>query len=256
MADEVAGVPGPGMHPGRPLSGRDREAQVRIFGGLKPDGEDAIALRDARGHHFQRLEWLGDAILDLLAAEHRTYATALGLECCRPEPFETTDRMLGRQALKSALATLADWKLTWHRAADLAEAAVGAAFRAHAWDGARHCAAVLHPPLGIDPRSAEPLVVGRRAACALGAQVFDTVVSIDLYSERPDDFEGALSELRAHRITNRIRAELAEGADIPRIALSIVGRANDLDEALGTVCLQEGLIRALDATRELIRNQA
>jgi hypothetical protein len=241
------------LHPmGRALEQRDRRVQERIFGAYLPSAIDAVALRDARGHRFQRLEWLGDSVLDLLVIEHVVYARVLPLECCAQVEFDSSDRTLGAAALRTGVAELADWELTWHRAADLAEAMVGAAFRAHGWAGARHAAGALHLGLSSVPRPAAPPVVARRLACELGAQVFDTSVSISAYAEYPNENEAQLSAFRASGIENSVRAGIAEVAGLRQAQSHTRAEiADDLDEALGAVCLQDGLEHAVAIASEI-----
>jgi hypothetical protein len=81
---------------GRPLTERDASAGQALFGPDLPEPADAVALRDARGHRFQRLEFLGDSVLDLLALRHRVLWTLGGQvpQCCAGGWFDPTDRTL------------------------------------------------------------------------------------------------------------------------------------------------------------------
>jgi hypothetical protein len=241
---------------GRPLTERDASAGQALFGPDLPEPADAVALRDARGHRFQRLEFLGDSVLDLLALRHRVLWTLGGQipQCCAGGWFDPTDRTLAVVSRAQLLTDLADWPLADERAADLVEACVGAAFRSHGWAGATRFAAVRVHPIDAQPdRHGDP-AEQRRLVCELGAQVFDAHRTRGAFEEHPDADEGELSRVRAGLVTNRRRAQLARRLGLP---VPSTRRDDDwadqLDFDPGRTCIESGVAVADERVAELVR---
>lgn len=261
---------------GKPLSGDDAVAQQTLFGQWVPGGDDAIALRDARGARFQRLEWLGDSVFDLIAGDHAVRVQLMPdtSRCCAGDPLRTDDRALAVLAHRSGLLTIPDWAPGAERSADLVEAVIGAVFRRHGWAGAVHVAAVLHDGIAsrsplqpsdlLDPvgdatapgrerrrgpgtdRSSGAAGVSPRELRQLGAQVFDAAASIGIFGALPQADPAGLSAARAAAITNERRAHIADVHGYRRPASrTVVAAADDLDEVLGTACIHRGIEAAV-----------
>lgn len=158
--------------------------------GVVVPAEDVPALLDPRGVRFQRLEWLGDSLLDVLVARWRA-----GLAEPPDLADVVSDEALGRRATASGLPALLDWQPTAHRLADLLEAAVAAGHRGSGFVGARTVAIRL-----VEPRLAEvrlPRELSPRRAAEAGASVLEAAAALLLFVRRPEADEGALSEERA-----------------------------------------------------------
>lgn len=247
----------PGGAMGRPLTARDHAAQEAVFGSDRPGAADQIALRDARGVRFQRLEFLGDSVLDLLALRHLVAWTVAGARppCCARQWFDPTDHELGIVARAHGLTALADWPLVDQRAADLVEASVAAGFLALDWAGALSFAALrIHPVDAMPTGGRGDPAAHRRVVCELGSQVFDTYSTQQVFSLQSDADEGILSQARAALITNQRRAGLARSAGLtaPEHA-DDQAWADRLDFDLGTRCLGDGIPAALAHVGEVTR---
>jgi hypothetical protein len=239
---------------GRPLTDRDASAGQAMFGSEVPAAQDAIALRDARGIRFQRLEFLGDSVLDLLALRHRVLWTLARQipRCCAGGWFDPTDRALAVVSRAHLLTELADWPLADERAADLVEACVGAGFRSHGWAGATRFAGARVHPIDTQPERRGDPAEHRRLVCELGAQVFDAHCTAQAFGEHPDADEGELSTVRAGLVTNRRRARLARRLGLPAPSTRRDDDwADQLDFELGRVCVEGGVAAADGRVAEL-----
>lgn len=119
----------PPRDPAREAAQR-RVVEARL-GPLTPSAMEAI--RRARGREFQRLEFIGDSILEVVLHAH---AVMVGPACpyCegRADRF-TTDAHLGELAAAIDLGDWLDWTPSEHRMADLVEGCVGAAWVSGRW---------------------------------------------------------------------------------------------------------------------------
>jgi dsRNA-specific ribonuclease len=236
---------------GHSLTPRDEAGITATFGGLPPRVGDAIALRDARGKHFQRLEFLGDAVLNLIALRHLGLWRMHGItpRCCEPQPFITTDHALGIIGQAKPFKEIPDWAVSPARSADLVEATVGAAYLSHGWQGAIRLAELhVHPKTLDPPRVTAPIEGHRVDVLHLGAQVLSTYYAVEVFTDNPGADEGVLSELRTVLDLNSRRASLARtlGYTAPAGA-GDRGWADQLDHALGTTCATHGIARAIKA---------
>jgi hypothetical protein len=147
---------------------------------------------------------------------------------------------------------IANWEVTEHRAADLAEAVVGAAFLQFGWEAARSAAELLHPGICADGAEVNIHRQRSRVICEVGAQVFDTGVSIDLFDLSGDVDEAELSRRRARAIRNAVRAEIATAANLRRARSDLYADvADDLDFFLGQRCISDGVELAVFIARSL-----
>lgn len=236
---------------------RDMKSRDELLGAFVGRPHDQVALRDARGIRFQRLEFLGDAVLDLLALRHETMWKVADArpDCCHTGWFSPTDHALGQIAQRSGLVALADWPLAAGRAADLVEACVAVVFNAHGWPGAeRFAAAAIHP---IDLIPALPIthrVEDDRSVCELGAQVLEACFTMLLFSRYRTEDEGALSARRAVLMRNSHRAGVARMAGLAKPSRATAGAgADQLDRHIGSICLGLGIEAAINAAVPLLR---
>lgn len=238
---------------GHPLSTRTQAGIAATFDRALPLADDAIALRDARGQHFQRLEFLGDAILNLIALRHLSLWRIHGRtpRCCSPELFSTTDSALAVIGRADPFRAIPDWAVSPARSADLVEASIGAAFLRNGWQGAIRLAEIhVHPKTLDPPRSPAPIDGHRVDVLHLGAQALSTYYAIKVFTDNPEVDEGVLSELRSRLDLNSRRADLARklGYSAPAGA-GDRGWADQLDYALGTACATHGIARAMKAAQ-------
>jgi dsRNA-specific ribonuclease len=233
----------------QPMTDRDEAAIAATFDQLPPRPDDAVALRDARGQHFQRLEFLGDAVLNLIAQRHLSLWRIHGTtpRCCQPRRFSTTDSALAAIGRKDPFKAIPDWAVSPARSADLIEASVAAAYLSHGWQGAIRLAELhVHPKTIDPPRIRDPITGHRVDVLHLGAQVLSTFYAISVFTDNPTVDEGALSELRAGFDLNSRRADLARrlGYSAP-VGAGDRGWADQLDYALGVICTRHGIARAI-----------
>lgn len=166
-------------------------------------------LRDARGQEFERLEFVGDSVLDLVLAVHRV--TEPTCQACRSVDGRVTrlvtDVQLGRRARDRGLGEWLEWQASDERLADLVEACAAVAFLGGSWpQAASYADAVVHPlaPITVDvlkrgcPPS-EPLVPQR----GIGSALLELAAALTVFSRLPDVDEGELSTRRAalHRVS-------------------------------------------------------
>jgi hypothetical protein len=227
--------------------------------------QDAVALLDPRGLRFQRLEWLGDSLLDHLTALHRVLVAEQDVACCadRSHSQLVSDRDLARAVRTSGLVPLLDWTPSAHRQADLVEACVAAAWLAGGWPDAVAAAAVLvHRPLaactdvlvsGADPGLAEPdcgTPAFRRLA-GLGSHVMEAAASTRLFHEDPGD-EGELTARRHPMLAGR---NVQHRAAVPAAGCpsrELDHRVDHVQAAVGREQLRAGADRALALARECL----
>jgi dsRNA-specific ribonuclease len=208
-------VSGPASRPSAPpaslrptVTAEERTLVEQVVG---PVADDVLlrAVRDARGRTFQRLEFLGDSVLDLLLAIH----VAVEPDCpaCLASPRRgdpsrlVTDRRLAERARAHGMGDWLEWEASDDRMADLVETAVAAAWLSGGWGQAVPVVrAVVHP---VGPEAARVLDLGGAAAAPataaverrLGASVLELAAAVDAYRRLPDADEGALSQHRAQR---------------------------------------------------------
>ena len=201
----VVAVPRVVSVPVRASEERRRAAVVARLGPMEPVTLAAIA--DGRGREFQRLELMGDSVLEVVMHAHAVLAGP-GCPLCagRADRF-TTDAHLRNLA---ATVDLGDW-LDWHpspaRLGDLVEACAGAMLVNGRWP--RVVAFVdreLHPLPADEQRR---LVHGGaqvhpdappRAREILGAAILEAAASTAAYQQHPEATEGELSRIKARML--------------------------------------------------------
>ena len=185
------------------------------------------AVRDGRGRQFQRMEFLGDSVLDVILAVH-VWAEPQCPACLRREATAAaSDLHLAEAARRAGLGEWLEWRASDERIADLVETCVAACWQSGRWEqAARFASQVVHPVgdatvlalnLGAPHLEAghleaghleaghleaghhAPGRVGRRAGSAL----LELAAGYGVVHAFPDADEGELSTRRAtiHRAT-------------------------------------------------------
>ena len=249
---------GPGPILGLPLTSRDRSELARVFDSdAMPSSRDAVALRDARGRRFQRLEFHGDAVLDVLVLAHEMSWRLRDErpDCCADGWFEPRDRSLAAISKRRSLASLADWVLGSTRSADLVEACVGACFGAAGWEGASGFVVQwVHPVHRASlPQEVHLDVASSRLARELGAAVVKAAATESVLAALPRAREGELSVARVALTTNQAKAGVAQEAGLtPPRQPSDESWSNRLEEHLGLICLNRDAEHAVHTARSLL----
>jgi dsRNA-specific ribonuclease len=183
-----------------PLTDSERAAISALIG---PEADDDLvrAIRDARGRTFQRLEFLGDPLLETVEA---LVGVLSGSGTSRHDA--TTDAALSKQARQLGAFTWLEWTPSSQRLADLVEAVAGAAFLSGGWKQVGVVFARIHGPLdqGVvslleAPASTHadgPTLDVDRTLAALGASMLETAATERVYVAAPEADEGELSALR------------------------------------------------------------
>jgi len=262
---------------GRPLARRDL----------------AEALIDPRGHLFQRLEYVGDSILDAVS-------TAV---LVRLEPWDAaslsaiageqqalvSDHALARVAARRGLPAVRTFPASRHRLADRIEAAIGALWADAGIEAAEDAALrlVVDPGLGGLPRRDEVpdgtdgaryvhaagelghIAVDRRwyAAAArtgparrrlavVGDSVIEAAMSTAQYVEDPEATEAQMSEARRAATSNATVAQRARDLGLERRGDDRTDRramADEVQALVGAVSMDGGLRAALEVAAGVLR---
>lgn len=176
-----------------------------------------LALRDGRGRDFQRLEFLGDSVLDLVLAVH-----AAAEPGCPGDPARlVTDHQLAEQARACGVGDWLEWDASDDRLADLVESCVAVAWRSGGWEQvAATVDLVVHPVGDVTSRV---LVSGRpdlptttASEEQLGSAVLELAAAVLVSEGWPDAEEGELSQRRAsiHR-AERVAAFASRSGRVP-----------------------------------------
>ena len=183
------------------------------------------AVRDGRGRAFQRLEFLGDSVLDLVLAVH----TAAEPDCpgCavahhRGDPSRlVTDHRLAEQARACGVGEWLEWDSSDDRLADLVETCVAVSWRSGGWAQAAAVVDVLVHPLGdvvsrVLVSGLTDLSTSTASERRLGASLLELAAALTVSDGWPDADEGELSQRRAsiHR-AERVAAHAARHRLVP-----------------------------------------
>jgi dsRNA-specific ribonuclease len=218
-----------------------------------PD-ELARIVRDGRGEQFQRLEFLGDSVLDVVMNVHAVVEP--GCRVCQSVQGDVaklvTDHRLAKLAVESGIGTWLEWDASPQRLADLVETCVAAAWLHGSWkQTTSFVSRAIHPIgeacQGALGRSADPpmTATGSRAERRLGAALLELAAARAVFGEDLTADEGELSSRRAmlHR-TSIVTAYAKTTA-----AVSLVGGdaaiADRVDAWLAATLLGEGADAAL-----------
>lgn len=212
---------------------------------------DLPSLLDPRGLRFQRLEWLGDAILDALLAQHRRSRPS----CCAGGPLEQlcSDEALARRAVDAGLSAALDWEPSPGRQADLVEALIGAAWLAAPRDALRVAEVLVHRGLTLDAvaEATDGGCAGLRDDAALGSAVLEAAASTSLLVSQPSADEGQLSTVRQRQLSAAslvVRGRgLLEGCFGPREHL-----LDHVQAGIGRVSASQGLLAGIELASAVV----
>lgn len=228
-----------------------RRAVVARVGPLPPPILEA--LRDGRGRDFQRLELMGDSVLELVLHAHGVIVGP-GCPLCagRADRF-TTDAHLAGVARSSGLGQWLDWRPSDGRMADLVEACAGAAWAAGQWEQlvafvgrwvhplpAAEQRRLLHGGAQVHPEAPA------RAREILGAAILEAAASTAAYRQHPSADEGELSRVKARMLAGEhVMARARENRWVHRE----LGRGHlvrdDVERTLADLLLGHGLASAV-----------
>lgn len=252
-----------------------------------------LALIDPRGHLFQRLEYVGDSILDAVATA----------ELVRLEPWDSTslstisgeqqalvsDHALGRVAARRGLPAVRTFPASRHRLADRIEAAIGALWAdlgieaaetaalslvvepglqglprrdevPDGTDGARyvHAASTLGHE-AVDRRWFAAAAHGgpaRRRLAVVGDSVIEAAMSTAQYVDEPEATEAVMSEERRSATSNAVVAQRARELGLERRGDDRTDRramADEVQALVGAVAMDGGLRAALEVAAGVLR---
>lgn len=203
--------------------------------------DDAPALLDPRGARFQRLEWLGDSLLDVLVARVRA---------SDPDgpghAAYTSDEVLGRTVGSSGLPARLDWQPSSGRLADLAEAAIAVGHRAAGFFGARTVAVRLVSEALAEPRLPKALTAAQAAEA--GSHVMEAAAALLLFTRHADEDEGQLSQRRGRLLDSDRIARGAPGQG------TVEERVDRIQAELGRILVIRGEQAAVHAALPHLRD--
>jgi len=191
-------TPPPGLRPS--ISERERGQIVDVLGPI-PDEHTLLAVRDGRGKMFQRLEFLGDSVLDVLLAVHQ-WCEPHCARCREPGAVtDSSDRRLAEVAVQAGLGAWLEWQASDERLADLVETCVAACWLSGGWPQALSFSSrVVHPMGAETTRALDDGMVGQqpgRTARRVGSAFLELGAANGLIRVFPEADEGELSERRA-----------------------------------------------------------
>jgi hypothetical protein len=184
-----------------PITDVQRRAVEAVIGaGARSDVVRAV--RDARGRTFQRLEFLGDPLLESVEAMLSVIEGHAS-----SDHHATTDRSLATQVDRLGAADWLEWTPSDQRDADLVEAVAGAAYLTAGWPQVGEVYARLSgglPQVVADLLANEAgsasveLVPGdiERPLATLGASMVETASTLVVFTSDEIADEGVLSTLR------------------------------------------------------------
>lgn len=229
------------------------------LGELPPDLLDAMIA--GRGRVFQRLEFLGDAVLELVIHAHAALAGPSCPYCGGRADHFTTDANLTVIARKFKLGSWLDWPASDHRLADLVEASVGAVWCAGRWPqtvrlvgGHIHPLSeadqhhILHGGAQINPEAPA------RAREILGAAILEAAATINAFESRPAGDEGELSWRKARLLSSEYVMSLCRDSKwVHRQLRSRHFVRDDVERELADELLSRGVATAVGIALALTR---
>lgn len=235
-----------------------RRVVVARLGTLRPDVLEAI--RVGRGREFQRLELMGDSVLEVVLHAH-SIIVGPGCPLCggRADRF-TTDAHLTEVGQSIGLGEWLDWNPSERRIADLVEACVGAAWVSGSWPQVvRFVAEHLHPlPDGERRR----LLHGgaqlhpeapARAREILGAAILEAAASTAAYRRHPECDEGELSRIKARMLsTEHVIGRCRDSRWVRRSLRTRRFDRDDVERLLSEDLLAHGLASAITIAWPLV----
>jgi dsRNA-specific ribonuclease len=233
------------------------------------------ALLDPRGHLFQRLEYVGDALLDVAVLRVLVLVQPWDepslLFVSDEQQALVSDHALGRVAARRGLPDVRTFEASRHRLADRIEAAIGAAWadsgleaaervadRLVVAPGLHHVPRLAGPPAGAGDRGYEdaarlcghdprdPAWFGaaaaggarRRRLAVVGNAVLEAACSTAQYVDDPLATEAQMSEERRTAMSNAALAGRAH-------ELGLVERPDDADDRRSVADEVQALVGAV-----------
>ncbi|MFN8148854.1 MAG: hypothetical protein U0R76_15520 [Candidatus Nanopelagicales bacterium] len=256
-----------------------------------PDRAYVDALVDPRGHLFQRLEYVGDALLDVVLLERLVRAQPWdepSLAFLNGEQQAlVSDHALGRVAARRGLPDVRTFEVSRHRLADRIEAAIGAAWA----DCGIAAAEAVAQRLVVGPGTARlpdhdgipltggdaryeaaarlcghaPVTLGwyagaaaggpvRRRLALVGNAVLEAACATAQYVDDPLATEAQMSEERRVATSNAVLAERAHGLGLVRTTDPDDRRsvADEVQALVGAVTMDGGTAAGLDVAASVL----
>jgi dsRNA-specific ribonuclease len=229
------------------------------LGSLRPSALEAI--RSGRGREFQRLEFIGDSILEVVLHAHSVVAGPGCPHCAGRADHFTTDAHLGELGRSIGLGEWLDFVPSEKRLADLVEACVGAAWVSGRWPQVmRVVDAQLHPLPEDEQRR---LLHGgaqlhrdapARAREILGAAILEAAASTGVYLRHPEGDEGDLSRIRARLLsTEHVMGRCRDSRWVRRSLRTRHFTRDDVEALLASDLLAHGVGSAVAIAGPLTR---
>jgi dsRNA-specific ribonuclease len=244
----------------RPEITEDERRQIETVIGPVTDESVLRAVRDGRGREFQRLEFVGDSVLDVILTAHqwieRDCAACAGEETLP----DASDRALAASASAVGLGSWLEWRASPERIADLVETCVAACWLSGRWvQASTFVNDVVHPvgaPTVSTLQNGSALGLPGRAARRVGSAVLELAAACGVYLSLPDVDEGTLSTMRATLHRASAVAVIARGS-VGALLLGQV-RGDDVtvlsqvEDALAAVMTMSGADECLRTASEFV----
>lgn len=235
-----------------------RRAVTARLGPLHADVMEAI--RQGRGREFQRLELLGDSVLEVVLHAHNAIAGPGCPHCAGRADRFTTDAHLSEVGLAIGLGQWMDWDPAVRQLADLVEACVGATWISGRWPQVvAFVASELHP---LDESEQRQLLHGGahlhsdappRAREILGAAILEAAASTAAYRSHPHADVGELSRLKARMMsTEHVMGRCRESRWVRRTLRTRRYDRDGVERRLADDLLAHGLASAVTIAWPLV----
>jgi dsRNA-specific ribonuclease len=244
----------------RTVTAAERAAIEAVVGPVA-DPDLLRALRDARGRTFQRLEFLGDSVLDLVLVTHALLEPGCP-RCLQPQRHGDparlgTDRRLAEQARRHGVGAWLEWEASDERLADVVEAAVAVAWLSGGWRAVVGLvSAAVHP---VGRRVGHALETGTGAVLddaagqrRVGAALLELAAADAAFRDLPDADEGDLSRRRAQVHRSARVADYAVRTGVVPTAGGSAAVSDRVERWLATTLQAGGADRALARAAEVL----
>lgn len=255
-------TPGAGTAAGPPLPAPAdvAAAQAAVVARLGPLEPVALAaLVAGRGRDFQRLELVGDSVLEVILHAHSVIVGPGCPHCAGRADRFTTDAHLTEVARTTGIGAWLDWHPSDQRLADMVEACIGAAWASGSWRQAVAAVALQVHPLPAD--EVRRLLGGgaqvhpeapARAREILGAAILEAAASTGAFHRHPAGDEGELSRVKARMLSSEhVMSRVRESAWVRRRLRTHHLVRDDVERLLADDLLARGLPSAVAIARPL-----
>ncbi len=258
-------TPGASSVPGPPLSapadgaavGPAQADVVARLGSLEPVA--LAALVAGRGRDFQRLELVGDSVLEVILHAHSIVVGPGCPRCAGRADRFTTDAHLTEVARATGIGQWLDWHPSDQRLADMVEACIGAAWASGSWRQAVAAVASQVHPLPAD--EARRLLGGgapvhpeapARAREILGAAILEAAAATGAFRRYPAADEGELSRVKARMLSSEhVMTRVRDSAWVHRRLRTHHLVRDDVERLLADDLLARGLGSAVAIAQPL-----